>query len=126
MPNISYTLTVYFIVQLAIGSRPHDKVRQESMLPTRLLWRILRFLHRCPGIYIGKSGACRRFIEGVLWIARTGSQWRELPDRYGKWNSVYKLRPLGGGWHLGGPVPLLCGSARQDSLSGYRQPSLRN
>jgi transposase len=54
-------------------------------------WReIVRFLHSCSGIYVGNSGHCRRFVNGVLWIARTGSQWRELPERYGKWNSVYK------------------------------------
>ena len=32
----------------------------------------------------------RRFLEGMLWIARTGSQWRQLPDEYGKWNSVFR------------------------------------
>lgn len=54
-------------------------------------WRqILRFLRQCPGIYVGKSLKCRRFIEGVYWIDRTGSQWRELPASYGKWNSVFK------------------------------------
>ena len=54
-------------------------------------WRqILRFLRQCPGIYAGKALKCRRFIEGVYWINRTGSQWRELPASYGKWNSVYK------------------------------------
>jgi transposase len=54
-------------------------------------WRqILRFLRQCRGIYVGKPGRCRRFIEGIYWINRTGSQWRELPTRYGKWNSVYK------------------------------------
>lgn len=26
----------------------------------------------------------------MVWISRTGSQWRELPERYGKWNSIYK------------------------------------
>lgn len=54
-------------------------------------WRsIIRFLRSCPGIYVGKGGQCRRFINGVLWIARTGSQWRELPAHSGNWNSVYK------------------------------------
>lgn len=26
----------------------------------------------------------RRFINGVLWIARTGAPWPDLPERYGK------------------------------------------
>lgn len=25
-----------------------------------------------------------------MWMARTGSQWRHLPDEYGKWNSVFR------------------------------------
>lgn len=32
----------------------------------------------------------RLFIEGVVWVARTGAHWRELPDRYGHWNSVFQ------------------------------------
>ncbi|EHH06270.1 putative transposase [Mesorhizobium amorphae CCNWGS0123] len=26
----------------------------------------------------------------MMWMARTGSQWRHLPDEYGKWNSVFR------------------------------------
>ena len=32
----------------------------------------------------------RRYFEGMLWIARTGAQWRHLPDAYGRWNSVFR------------------------------------
>src|SRR3546814_7998157 len=26
----------------------------------------------------------------MVWMARTGAQWRHLPDEYGKWNSVFR------------------------------------
>jgi len=32
----------------------------------------------------------RMFVEGVLWIVRTGSPWRDLPDIFGDWNSVFR------------------------------------
>jgi transposase len=31
----------------------------------------------------------RLFIEAVLWIARTGSPWRDLPEHFGNWHRVY-------------------------------------
>src|SRR4051794_24785308 len=39
----------------------------------------------------GRSGADnRRFVEAILWIARTGSPWRDLPPLFGRWNTVFK------------------------------------
>ena len=54
-------------------------------------WRkIYTFLKAHPRTYANNQEATRRFVEGVHWLMRTGIQWRELPGRYGNWNSVYK------------------------------------
>lgn len=58
---------------------------------TNYQWeKILSFLKTCPNIYIGQEKDCRKFIEAILWMARTGSQWRYLPEKYGNWNTIYK------------------------------------
>jgi len=53
--------------------------------------RIRDFLKQDPNAYIGKDEqACRRFVEAVKWISRSGAQWRLLPAEYGQWNTIYK------------------------------------
>ena len=32
----------------------------------------------------------RLVLDGVFWIVRTGAQWRDLPDHFGNWSSVYR------------------------------------
>ncbi len=32
----------------------------------------------------------RRFVNAVLWLAKTGVPWRDLPNRFGNWNSVFQ------------------------------------
>ena len=32
----------------------------------------------------------RLTLDGIFWITRTGGQWRDLPDEFGVWNSVYR------------------------------------
>jgi len=32
----------------------------------------------------------RLFLNAVLWIAKTGAPWRDLPERFGPWGSVWK------------------------------------
>jgi len=32
----------------------------------------------------------RLFIDAVLWVAKTGAPWRDLPERFGNFNSVWR------------------------------------
>ena len=32
----------------------------------------------------------RLVLDGIFWIARTGSPWRDLPEEFGIWSSVYR------------------------------------
>ena len=53
--------------------------------------------NRISGLIIGRPdqrGSTgrdnRMFVEGVLWIVRTGSPWRDLPEAFGEWNSAFR------------------------------------
>ena len=52
--------------------------------------KILSFLCACPKVYVGDQDACRLFVTACLWMMRTGAPWRDLPNQYGNWNSVYR------------------------------------
>ena len=39
----------------------------------------------------GRAGADNRlFVDAVLHVAKAGHPWRDLPERFGKWNSVWR------------------------------------
>jgi putative transposase len=39
----------------------------------------------------GRHGEDNRlFVDAVLWIARAGAPWRDLPEEFGRWNSVFQ------------------------------------
>jgi transposase len=51
-------------------------------------WRILKPLLRHR---MGRPPrvANRKFLNAVLWKVRTGVPWRDLPERYGSWKTIY-------------------------------------
>ena len=39
----------------------------------------------------GRTGGDNRlFVNGCLWVLRSGAHWRDLPERYGKWKTLHK------------------------------------
>jgi transposase len=43
-----------------------------------------------PGIWKADVAALHRFVEAVVYVLRTGLAWEDLPERFGKANSVYR------------------------------------
>jgi transposase len=55
-----------------------DWVRIENLLPGRRGTR-------------GRTARDNRlFVDAVLWIGKTGAPWRDLPERFGNWNSNFR------------------------------------
>lgn len=52
-------------------------------------WRILDRLLPDRGERGPEIENKRRTVNGILWVLRTGAPWRDMPERYGNWNSVY-------------------------------------
>ena len=48
------------------------------------------FVVRSGGRSGRPPGDHRLILNGVLWIARTGTPWRDLHEHVGKWSSVYR------------------------------------
>ena len=50
----------------------------------------------------GRTGSDNRlFVNGCLWVLRSGTHWCDLPERYGKWKTVhrrFRRRCLAGVW----------------------------
>jgi transposase len=62
---------------------------------TEVEWRILKVLLPVERKR-GKRGRGRppednrNVINGILWRLRTGAPWRDVPEKYGNWNSIYR------------------------------------
>ena len=52
--------------------------------------RIKHLLPGLPGQHGKVAKDNRLFFDAVLWIAKTGTPWRDLPERFGNWNSVWR------------------------------------
>src|SRR6266536_2444956 len=112
-------------------------------------WRILNPLLPDRGERGPAIADKRRTMNGILWVLRTGAPWRDLPERYGKWNSALCASPAGASsgcgmrylrrWRaLGLPptrnmpsIPQLCGrtnmppAQKGESKSGSARPLAR-
>lgn len=58
---------------------------------TDAMWaKIEPLLPGRPGCWGGIAKDNRKFVNAVLWIARTGAPWRDLPPEYGGWSNTHR------------------------------------
>ncbi len=56
-----------------------------------LQWQVIhQILQTLPQVRVGNEARCLAFLNAVVWILRSGTQWRLLPESLGHWNSVFK------------------------------------
>jgi transposase len=54
---------------------------------TNEMWEELKSLLPKPKGRPGRDN--RRFLEAVYWVIRSGASWRDLPQEFGPWQTVY-------------------------------------
>ena len=67
----------------------------ETSLPRHLMsddeWSLFEHFIQAIRAANGRKPTNHRLVlDGIFWIARTGSPWRDLPEEFGKWSSVYR------------------------------------
>ena len=63
----------------------------EEMELTDAEWERLRPLLLSQRGQVGRPPSDHRgVLGGILWVARSGSSWREMPEEYGDWSTAYR------------------------------------
>jgi transposase len=60
---------------------------------TEAEWRILKRLLPIDAANRGRGRRPeqnRSIVNGILWRLRTGAPWRDVPPKYGNWNTIYR------------------------------------
>ena len=130
-PNGSYHLaerTMSTTVRLVTRAGPADTgagVGYKSGMHTRHdltdeQWKVLEPLlpDRAP-VRGGRWRDHRVIVNGIIWRTRTGSSWRDLPDCYSNWKTVYNRhrRWSGDGTGRGVTCAMSCGWAATRSMA---------
>ncbi len=75
-------------------------------------WALIEDLFPSPA-WTGRPRRERRtIIDGILWILRTGSPWRDLPVAFGPWQTVWRLFDQ---WNADGTLDAILDHLRADA-----------
>jgi transposase len=76
----------------AAAAEPTIQRDEREFSPAELTdeqWRILDPLLPNRGQRKSRAADKRRMVNGILWVLHAGAPWRNMPERYGNWNSVF-------------------------------------
>ena len=79
------------------GERPPEvaAIAPEEAKLTDEQWALVRPLLPPQRGSVGRApNDHRTVLGGILWVARTSSSWREMPEEYGKWETAYRRHEL--------------------------------
>jgi transposase len=82
-------MTTATLAVLSSPSRPAIMLRRHEI--TDQPWNAIKdFLPGKEGDPGATAADNRLFVNAIMWIAKTGAPWRDLPERFGNWNSVFQ------------------------------------
>ena len=65
-------------------------MEKDRTILTDAMWERIEPLLSGKATDPGRTADNRLFLEAVLWRFRTGTPWRDLPPRFGNWNSIFQ------------------------------------
>ena len=54
-------------------------------------WELIKDVLPAPASTGRRQCDRRTIMDGIFWILRTGAPWRDLPDQFGRWKTVWRL-----------------------------------
>jgi transposase len=78
-------------------------------------WDCIKDLFPCPKATGRPPTDCRQAFECILWILRTGSPWRDLPQEHGNWRTIYGLYDK---WNGDGTLDSILAALRTAHIEG--------
>ena len=75
--------------------------------------RFMRIAHLLPRQRGNVAVDNHTFVNALLWMCRTGAPWRDLPDCYGKWITVYQRFNR---WSRNGAIERLSAALQEERI----------
>lgn len=86
-PGGHMELSLRDLIDAAREHVPDEEVGRHEL--TNAEWRLIAPALPRHANRRGRPKSDRLMLNGMLWILRTGAPWRDLPERYGPWSTVW-------------------------------------